>query len=181
MPVKAPYRFPRSDASFVAKSSWLVCKETCLAGKADLRVGLVAVQQLPPAPPDVDEESSNDGCDCFADFRIENDAVREAMKSIPCDLAKDEDATIVHKDNRITLTGPAHGETSLTFFDSHSPGVASKVVEQSIENDQFTVVLEIEINESATLGEAPTASGVIALGDESADPSYSFEFSLDDE
>jgi len=179
VPVKAPAPLPSPAARFEARLDWLVCQDICLSGSAELAMTIDTSDQPRPGAPDGRDESESEDDNGFEHYRFDSDRVRQAARALPRDLAAIDGATITREGARITISGPAHGEETLTFFDNHSPGVASRVVQASIENDRFILILEIEVNQTATLDQPPLAAGVIALGIGKDGPSYSFEVRLE--
>jgi hypothetical protein len=177
VPITTPAELSAGEATFKADLNWLVCQESCLMGETSLTI----VVETSATPVRVGDSSGSAGDDPLVEFRIDSERVREWVTLVPRDLATVEGATIAREGNRISITGPAHGETVLTVFPAHSSGVSTRIVKQMIENDRFTVILQAEINPTATLGEAPIASGVIALGTKVEDPSSSFEVALEDD
>lgn len=163
VPITAPEKLNDGQIEIKADVRWAVCKNICLWGSA--------VQTLKLAT-----SSSSKDLDS-KDQQIDPE-IKKLSRRLPKPLknSKDPDNAAASFDgSRLTITGPAHGLGSITFFPGFTPGVTYLKPQAIIKDDRFTVNVDIKINRLNALGKPIVLEGLIVLGTRPEDPSYEFQ------
>ncbi|MCL4209523.1 MAG: hypothetical protein HRU76_11535 [Phycisphaeraceae bacterium] len=197
VPVKPPKDASPGEVALTASVEWMVCRDECLLGGSTVSATVrVSNQPAPPKPIAGVREvtiTGADGAHARHAIRFDREAALKAFDRVPRDLASEMGATIELSGRRVVLTGPAPGgaagssgsdtpaATGLEFFPNPSPGVAMRVIEQSVSDGRFRLVLETIVSPTNTRGVPPQAAGVIGLTpmDPANHRSYGFRLRLD--
>ena len=169
IPIAAPDELEDDRVTFDADINFLVCKEMCYLGSTTASVAVRTTSEPLPEVPDeeVDPEQLH-----ATGKRFDDPQLGEAYQNLPKRLKRIRRATTVIEGNRVTISGPARGVERMDFFPNHTPGVSAEIIEHTVEDHVFKIVVEFEINEANTLDTPPALRGVIALGAKDSDPSY---------
>ena len=163
VPVTAPATLSDGSASFAADVRFAVCKEICLMGSTKQSVSI----------PTTSASGSSTGQEEI------DGSVARALKRMPQPLSDLKGASAKHVDGTLRITGPLSGFKTVQFFPCGSPGVSFSKPKVEIAGDEFKIIVRIEIDRANTLGQKPTAGGLVGLGEDSADPSYELQVDLD--
>jgi len=160
VPVKTPESISGDGASFAAELAWAVCWEVCRFGTAQKSISIPTRNtRSEPGPP------------MSLDPLIAAHAQR-----LPQPLDERADSFVEFDGRTLSIVGPGHGKSSVSFFPDHSPGVRNGPVKARVVDDRFVIETEIEMNPNNSLGQPMRLGGLVALGEEPDDPCY--EFSL---
>lgn len=98
--------------------------------------------------------------------------IERHLRRLPRDIEDTDGASIVLRDEQLTITVPAHGNQRATFFELAAPGVTYGRPEMRFEDDSLTITIALTINPNNFRGGPPTVGGLVALGREADGPSY---------
>ncbi|MGI9013425.1 MAG: protein-disulfide reductase DsbD domain-containing protein [Phycisphaerales bacterium] len=165
VPVTAPAELSGSEtsASFSITADWLVCKESCLLGTANIDLAIP-----------IESGSRSQGPASSASFVIDDREMRAKVDQLPIALDASEVAHGVTvkrvKLDHIVIEGPQpDGCDVIEFFPDPTPGVSLEVTRELAaaddDHDQphFRVDIRAGVNAANTLGKSPRIRGVIAL------------------
>lgn len=164
VPITAPDDLMDGSATIRADIRWAVCKAVCLLGRGRWSVDVRTVSadsQTDPVP-----------------VSAADPVLARLKKRLPAPLAKAAGGSADFDGTMLTITGPAMGRETLTFFPGAAPGVSYGDPTVTIEADRFRVEVAVQINRRNTLGQRVVLSGLVALGPEDDNPSYDFRVDL---
>lgn len=166
VPITAPEKLNDGQMEIIADVRWAVCKHICLWGKEIQTIKLAtssSSRELKSKAPQIDPE------------------IKKLSKRLPqlIEIKKSANKVAVSFDgSKMSITGPMHGLGSLKFFPGFTPGVTYKWAQAIIQDDRFTIIIDIEINRLNTLNKPIVLEGLVALGSKLDDPSYEFQVSV---
>ena len=162
VPITAPEKLSDGQIEIIADVRWAVCKHICLWGQETQTIKLAtsSSRELKSKVPQIDPE------------------IKKLSKRLPTPLKNIKssyNASAYFDGSKLSITGPAHGFSNVKFFPGFTPGVTYLDPQALIQNDRFTVTVEIKINRLNSLGKPIVLEGLIALGSKLDDPSYDFQ------
>ena len=160
VPITAPSNLTEGSATIRADIRWAVCKELCLLGRGGSSIDVKTTQSTTQTAPNPDP------------------LLTKLKARLPKPLATTDGGCVAFTGSTLTITGPAMGLETLTFFPGESPGVSYDEPTITIEGDRFHVKVNVQINRRNTLGKPVVLRGLIALGWERDEPSYEFALEL---
>lgn len=160
VPIIAPDNLTEGSATIRADIRWAVCKELCLLGRGGASIDVKTTESTTQTAPNPDP------------------LLTKLKARLPKSLTTTDGGSVAFGGSTLTLTGPAMGLETLTFFPGESPGVSYSEPKITIEEDRFHVKVDVQINHRNTLGKPVVLRGLIALGWESDEPSYEFALEL---
>jgi len=167
VPITAPKNLSDGEISIKADVRWAVCKHICLWGSS------VQTLKLSTSSKSRDPKSQ--------EVQVDPE-IRKLSKRLPKPIknAKDIDSASASFDgSNLTITGPAHGLSKVNFFPGLMPGISCSSQQAIIQDDRFTINVDIEINRRNTLGKPIVLQGLVVLGSKLDDPSYEFQVPVD--
>jgi DsbC/DsbD-like thiol-disulfide interchange protein len=106
--------------------------------------------------------------------------IERHVKRLPHVITPDhETSAISFNGETLTITGPAHGNERLTFFPLDSQGVTYDQPTITLEDDRFTVTVNLTVQRHNFIGGPPKVGGLVALGRRPDDPAYEGAIQLD--
>lgn len=156
VPLTPPSGDAPKAAPFKVTCSVLICKSICVQGAFDF------TGTLPPAAPEA---------------KIALDTERFNGRTLPQDAAA-AGVTAQLDSNKLTITGPAQGQTSARFILARAPGISltapaseTGIVPGSVKGDRFELIVQLERTPADSSGRLSDAEGLILLGDAPSSPS----------
>ena len=163
VPVKAPPRLTDGRVTLRARVDWAVCRNVCRLGSGDYSVVVQTTARAQPVPPPADTDP----------------ALRKHRKRLPRALDRVGGSAVSFDGRMLTVSGPAGGRTSATFFPDRSPGVKYDEPKIDVQADRFVVRVPVNLDPDNALGEPMVVGGLVALGRSFDDPCYDFQLPAD--
>lgn len=162
IPMTAPEELEDGQARFAIDTNWAVCDEDrCLFGSAKRNVS------LPTTSANVRT----------LDARPVNPLIARHRPRLSRPLEGDGFSAKLNG-NELLVQVPSHGLEKIQFFPHQSPGVKYSRARFERGDDQYAVVIKLEVDPNNFLDGPPAVGGLITLGDKPDDPSYEFSLPL---
>jgi hypothetical protein len=105
--------------------------------------------------------------------------VRRYRNRLPKALERAPGAAVSFDGGVLTVTGPAGGSRTATFFPDERPGVTYGKAEVAVRDDRFTVTVRVDVNRGNARGDPVLIAGLVALGERPEGPCYDFQLPAD--
>ncbi len=160
VPITAPDNLTEGSATIRADIRCAVCKELCLLGRVGASIDVKTTERTTQTAPNPDP------------------LLRKLKARLPKPLATTDGGWVAFGGSTLTITGPAMGLETLTFFPGESPGVSYGEPKITMKEDRFHVKVGVQIIHRNTFGKPVVLRGLIALGWERDEPSFEFALEL---
>lgn len=107
-----------------------------------------------------------------------NPLITKFKNQLPIDATNADDVVVQFDGSKLSITGPAKGQTTASFFPDPTPGVSFEDAELAVKDDQFVLTATVFTKPGNFAGTKPFAAGLIGLGEERQDPSFEFSIAL---
>ena len=164
VPITAPATLTDGTVTLHADIEWTVCRKVCRMGSARRVVTATT--------------SSRAGATAHAHADGPAGSLPALMKRLPAALSELTAAGLSFDGSMLTLTGPAGGMTSATFFPIDSPGITFGAAAVTVGRDRFRVRVPVELKPGNAGGEPMALAGLVTLGEKPDDPCYDFVIPL---
>ncbi len=170
VPITAPDALAGDAIDIKVTVDYLVCRGICLIGQHEQTVTM----QTSSGSASSSSSSSSTDAVAFSDSRLQ-----ALYERLPVKLDEGGGGTVSFDGEQVTITVPARGATSITFFPDERPGITFNEPKYSISADSATVTVAALVKPGNSLGKPLVLAGLVAIDDSPEDASYEFELPVE--